>query len=87
MRCFVFIAEHTYLQLLLHSMGKITITLAVNLCFMFPVEVLPTVARSQAAGVIHTLGFMVAFVSPYIVYLVSRTLSEILTFMQRVCIP
>jgi len=56
------------LQLSLHFLGKFTITTAINVAFMMPVEVLPTVARSQASSIIHTIGFAIAFVSPFIVH-------------------
>lgn len=56
----------------LHFGGKLSITTAMDIAFMFPVEVLPTVARSQAVSFIHTLGFVISFASPYIVLLVRK---------------
>ncbi|KAG7161539.1 Solute carrier family 22 member 3-like 2 [Homarus americanus] len=35
----------------------------------YPVEVLPTVARGSGSMAIHTVGYLAAFTSPYIVYL------------------
>ncbi|XP_069188486.1 organic cation transporter protein isoform X1 [Procambarus clarkii] len=49
--------------------GRFMITMAINVGQQYPVEVLPTVARGSGFGAIHTLGYIAAFASPYIVYL------------------
>ncbi|KAK7082108.1 hypothetical protein SK128_019843, partial [Halocaridina rubra] len=49
--------------------GRFLITMAINVGQQYPVEVLPTVARSSGSSTIHTLGSLSAFVSPYVVYL------------------
>jgi len=61
-------SSNRHVLLGMHFLGKFSITTAINLAFMLPVEVLPTVARSQACSIIHTLGFAVCFFSPLIVY-------------------
>lgn len=53
-------------------LGRFMMTMAMNVGIQYPVEVLPTVARGSGNGVIHTLGNISAFISPYIVYLVSK---------------
>lgn len=52
-------------------LGRFMMTMAMNVGIQYPVEVLPTVARGSGNGLIHTLGNISAFISPYIVYLVS----------------
>ncbi|KAF2353505.1 Major facilitator sugar transporter-like [Trinorchestia longiramus] len=68
--CSAFVVQESFVvhtSLLL--VGRVSISAAVSICFMLPVEILPTVIRSQAVGVVHTLGFTMSFVSPYIVFL------------------
>ncbi|KAK3879576.1 hypothetical protein Pcinc_015863 [Petrolisthes cinctipes] len=49
--------------------GRFLITMSINVGQQYPVEVLPTVARGTGAGLIHTLGNLSGFISPYVVYL------------------
>ncbi|KAK3875788.1 hypothetical protein Pcinc_009621 [Petrolisthes cinctipes] len=49
--------------------GRFLITMSINVGQQYPVEVLPTVARGSGAGLIHTLGNLSGFISPYVVYL------------------
>ncbi|KAK3886203.1 hypothetical protein Pcinc_009622 [Petrolisthes cinctipes] len=49
--------------------GRFLITMSINVGQQYPVEVLPTVARGTGAGLIHTLGNLTGFISPYVVYL------------------
>lgn len=56
--------------MVLAMVGRFMITMAMNVGMQYQVEVLPTVARGQGMAFIHTVGFLAAFVSPYIVYLV-----------------
>lgn len=49
--------------------GRFLITMSMNVVMQYSVEVLPTVARSSGCGIIHTLGSLSAFASPYVVYL------------------
>ncbi|XP_063593179.1 solute carrier family 22 member 3-like [Penaeus indicus] len=55
--------------MVLAMVGRFMITMAMNVGMQYQVEVLPTVARGQGMAFIHTVGFLAAFVSPYIVYL------------------
>ncbi|XP_042882821.1 solute carrier family 22 member 21-like [Penaeus japonicus] len=55
--------------MVLAMVGRFMITMAMNVGMQYQVEVLPTVARAQGMAFIHTVGFLAAFVSPYIVYL------------------
>lgn len=45
--------------------------MAYNVAQQYIVEVLPTVARAQGSGAIHTLGIGASMTVPYIVYMVS----------------
>ncbi|CAL4098669.1 unnamed protein product, partial [Meganyctiphanes norvegica] len=49
--------------------GRFLITMSLNVGQQYTVEVLPTVARAQGNGAIHTLGFLAIAASPSIVYL------------------
>lgn len=64
--------------LVLEVIGRFLITMAINVAQQYPVEVLPTVARAQGSGAIHTLGYLSVFLSPYIIYLVRAVLPSVL---------
>ncbi|CAL4127331.1 unnamed protein product, partial [Meganyctiphanes norvegica] len=49
--------------------GRFLITMAINVGLQYQCEIIPTVIRGQGIGVLHTLGFVASFFSPYIVYL------------------
>ncbi|XP_063884704.1 LOW QUALITY PROTEIN: organic cation transporter protein-like [Scylla paramamosain] len=53
----------------LEVIARFLITMSINVAQQYPVEVLPTVARAQGSGAIHTLGYLSVFLSPYIIYL------------------
>lgn len=55
--------------LVLAMVGRFLITMSGNVGLQYKVEVLPTVARAQGMAFIHTIGFVAAFLSPYVVYL------------------
>ncbi|KAG0708046.1 Solute carrier family 22 member 16 [Chionoecetes opilio] len=55
--------------LVLEVAGRFLITMSMNVAQQYPVEVLPTVARAQGSGAIHTMGYLSVFLSPYIIYL------------------
>lgn len=61
--------EYSMTILVLELVGRFLITMSMNVGQQYPVEVLPTVARAQGSGAIHTLGYLSAFLSPYIIYL------------------
>ncbi|XP_076052985.1 organic cation transporter protein-like isoform X2 [Oratosquilla oratoria] len=62
--------KNDFLAILLVAMiGRFLITMSINVGTQYIVEVLPTVARGQGSGAIHTLGHLAGFSSPYIVYL------------------
>ncbi|XP_042868886.1 organic cation transporter protein-like [Penaeus japonicus] len=61
--------DNTSMVLVLAIVGRFLVTMSINVGQQYPVEVLPTVARGSGSGAIHTLGYVAAFISPYVVYL------------------
>ncbi|KAK3891632.1 hypothetical protein Pcinc_004479 [Petrolisthes cinctipes] len=49
--------------------GRFLIAMSINVGQQYKVEVLPTVARGSGTGLIHILGNLSGFISPYVVYL------------------
>ncbi|KAG0728929.1 Organic cation transporter protein [Chionoecetes opilio] len=62
-------AAYSLTVLVLEVAGRFLITMSMNVAQQYPVEVLPTVARAQGSGAIHTMGYLSVFLSPYIIYL------------------
>ena len=65
-------ADNSILQMVLYTLGMLIITLGIEIALMIPVEVLPTVLRTQACCWVNAVGFWITAASPYIYALVSK---------------
>ena len=63
--------------MVLYFTNKLFIVTILDVALMMPVEVLPTVVRSSGSSVVHSLSYMGAVASPFIVQTVSTNKKKI----------
>ena len=53
---------------------RFNISIAMNAVMQYIMEVLPTVARAQGSAAIRSIGYIITFLAPYVVYTVRMNL-------------